>query len=66
VPVPTPTPLPGHPVISGLTNPVLVGATFTIDGRGFTKKPVVNFFVATAKGPVNEGPLTPTSVMSSN
>ncbi len=62
VPVPTPTPLPGHPVITGLTNPVLVGANFTINGRGFTKKPLVNFFVATAKGPVNEGPLTPSGI----
>ncbi len=62
MPVPTPTPLPGHPVITGLTNPVLVGTEFTINGRGFTKKPLVNFFVATAKGPVNEGPLTPSSI----
>jgi hypothetical protein len=59
VPVPTPTPLPGHPVISSLSNPVLVGANFTINGRGFTKGSVVNFFVATSKGPVNKGPLTP-------
>ncbi len=62
LPVPTPTPMPGHPVIASLTNPVLVGATFTIKGSAFSKKPLVNFFVATAKGPVNEGPLTPSSV----
>jgi hypothetical protein len=62
VPVPTPTPMPGHPVIGSLTNPVLVGGSFIINGRGFTKKPMLNFFVATAKGSVNEGPLTPSRV----
>jgi hypothetical protein len=65
VPVPTPTPPPGHPVITSVTNPVLVGASFTIKGLGFTKKPVVNFFVATASGPVNRGPLTPSSISAS-
>ena len=59
VPVPTPTPLPGHPRISSVTSPVLAGASFIIKGSGFTKGSVVNFFVATPKGPVNEGPLKP-------
>ena len=59
VPVPTPTPLPGHPRIASVSSPVLAGASFTIKGSGFTKGSVVNFFVATPKGPVNEGPLSP-------
>jgi hypothetical protein len=42
-----------------MTNPVLVGASFTIDGKGFSPLSLVNFFVRTANGPVNEGPLTP-------
>jgi hypothetical protein len=64
VPVPTPTPMPGNPVITSLTNPVLVGGNFTINGRNFSKKPMVNFFVATANGPTNEGPLTPSTISS--
>jgi hypothetical protein len=40
-------------------SPVLAGASFLINGSGFTKKSVVNFFVSTSTGPVNEGPLTP-------
>src|SRR5208282_2254927 len=62
VPVPTPTPLPGYPVVSSVTSPILAGASFTIRGRNFSKKPMVNFFVATATGPVNEGPLTPSGI----
>jgi hypothetical protein len=44
-------------VITGVSNPILVGASFTITGRNFTAGSVVNFFVATANGPVNKGPL---------
>jgi hypothetical protein len=54
--------MPGHPVITGLTNPVLVGGMFTIYGRNFSKKPMVNFFVKTGTGPANEGPITPSTI----
>ena len=66
VPVPTPTPQPGHPVITSVTNPVRVGGIFTITGRNFTHGSVTNFFVATATGPVNAGPLNPTISASSS
>ncbi len=59
VPVPTPTPMPGHPVITSVPGTVHVGSTFTITGRNFTKGSVVNFFVATASGSTNAGPLSP-------
>jgi hypothetical protein len=49
-------------VIGAVSSPVLVGGSFTISGRGFTKGSVVNFFVATAKGPVNEGPLRASAI----
>ncbi len=62
VPVPTPTPLPGYPVVSSVTSPILVGAGFTIKGRNFTKGSMVNFFVATATRPVNAGPLKPSAL----
>ena len=62
IPIPTPTPVPGHPVITGVTNPVLVGSSFVINGKDFSLLPVINFFVATAKGPVNEGPLKASSI----
>jgi hypothetical protein len=38
---------------------ILVGSSFVIKGFGFTGGSVVNFFVATATGPVNVGPLIP-------
>lgn len=58
VPVPTPTPLPGHPVITAIVpGTILVGSSFTIEGRNFTRGSVVNFFVATPTGAINEGPL---------
>ena len=66
VPVPTPTPMPGHPVISGVTNPVKVGASFTITGKAFTTGSVVNFFVATATGPINAGPFKPSAAAQRN
>ncbi|MGO9056121.1 MAG: hypothetical protein ACLQU2_01845, partial [Candidatus Binataceae bacterium] len=58
VPGPTPTPVPGHPHIAKVQSPVLAGASFTINGSGFTKGSVVNFFVSTSTGAINEGPLT--------
>ncbi|GEM_PF-802606 len=62
VPMPTPTPPPGNPVITSMSDPVLVGGDLTINGRNFSAKPLVNFFVATSGGPLNAGPLTPSSV----
>ncbi len=58
-PTPTPTAVPGHPFISSLPGVINVGATFKLNGSGFTPGSVVNFFVATSSGPVNVGPLTP-------
>jgi hypothetical protein len=60
-PTPTATPKPGTPVISSIPSTIEVGSSFNILGSGFTKGSVVNFFVATATGPVNKGPLTPSS-----
>jgi hypothetical protein len=44
----------------------MAGASFAIDGGGFTHGSVVNFFVATAAGSVNPGPFTPLSFTSSH
>jgi hypothetical protein len=49
------------PQITGMSNPILVGASFNIAGTNFTRGSKVNFFVATSKGPVNAGPFTPIS-----
>jgi hypothetical protein len=49
------------PVISSIPSPILVGSNFTINGSSFSPKAEVNFFVATANGPVNAGPLVPSS-----
>jgi hypothetical protein len=59
-PTPTPTPSPNQPHIT-LVSPsvVQVGASFIIQGSNFTPGSVVNFFVATAGGGVNFGPLKP-------
>jgi hypothetical protein len=57
-PTPTATPTPLAPFIASVPAKVLVGTTFTITGRDFTAGSVVNFFVATATGPINAGPLT--------
>jgi hypothetical protein len=51
-------------VISGVSSPILVGSNFTITGSDFTTGSKVNFFVATAAGPINAGPLTPESKLS--
>jgi len=63
-PAPTPTPSAAPtampPVITSLSPPViLVGTNFTISGANFTAGSKVNFFVATAEGPINAGPLIP-------
>jgi hypothetical protein len=52
---------PGTPVIVGVPATILAGSTFNVIGIGFTAGSKVNFFVATAGGPVNAGPFTPTS-----
>jgi len=50
---------PGTPVILTIPHTILVGSSFVINGIGFTAASKVNFFVATAAGPVNAGPFTP-------
>jgi hypothetical protein len=40
---------------------VLVGGSFTMTGSDFTAGSRVNFFVATGTGPINAGPLIPTT-----
>ena len=58
----TPTPT-ATPFINSISPSVVsVGGSFTINGLNFTAGSVVNFFVATANGPVNAGPFTPTSL----
>jgi subtilase family serine protease len=57
-------PLPA-PVITSIPAKLLVGSSFTITGSNFSPGAVVNFFVATSSGPVNKGPLTPSSHSSS-
>ena len=54
-----PAPSAAGPFIDPLTSPVLAGNSFTLAGSGFTSGSMVNFFVSTAKGAVNEGPLKP-------
>jgi outer membrane protein assembly factor BamB len=49
------------PSIGSISNPVIVGVPLTISGSGFTAGSVANFFVATAAGGVNFGPLTPSA-----
>jgi hypothetical protein len=51
--------VPGHPFINSIPPVIVVGGSFDINGSGFTTGSVVNFFVATASGPVNSGPLVP-------
>ena len=53
------------PSITSVPSPVLVGSRFTLSGIGFSSGSMVNFFVATSSGTVNEGPLKPASVTSS-
>jgi hypothetical protein len=49
------------PSIASVPAVILVGGSFNISGKGFTFGSVVNFFVSTSKGPINDGPLKPTS-----
>ena len=58
-PTATPTPRPGFPFISALPPVIHSGAAFSIAGSGFTAGSKVNFFVATATGPINTGPFKP-------
>jgi len=58
-PKPTATPKPIAPVITSIPSTILIGANFVINGKGFTAGSEVNFFVATANGAVNAGPLVP-------
>jgi hypothetical protein len=53
------TPVPGAPIITSIPKVIYVGSGFTITGMNFTADSEVNFFVATAKGAVNAGPLIP-------
>jgi hypothetical protein len=50
VPMPTPTPLPGHPRITTVQNPILAGANFTIKGSGFIKGSVSTSLSALLSG----------------
>ena len=52
---------PGTPHISKIPGIILVGTSFNIAGTGFTHGSRINFFVATSRGGVNMGPLTPTA-----
>jgi hypothetical protein len=54
------------PAISSISNPVIVGDSLTISGSGFSAGSVANFFVATATGPVNFGPLKPSAYSSTS
>ena len=56
--------MPGHPRITSLPTTVFAGASFVINGSGFTTGSKINFFVNTATGAVNEGPLSPNSPIS--
>jgi hypothetical protein len=62
---PSPTATPAGPLITGVPSVILVGASFTMSGSHFSPGSVVNFFVATATGPVNEGPLKPAGTPTS-
>jgi len=51
------------PAITSLPPVVYIGDNFLIQGSGFTSGSVVNFFVATAGGPINFGALVPTDLL---
>jgi len=57
-PTATPTPSLG---LDSVTSPVKVGGSFIARGDDFNAGSMVNFFIATAKGPINAGPLKPSS-----
>src|SRR5579875_3772678 len=52
---------PATPAISSIPSVIQVGSSFNISGNSFSPGAKVNFFVATSSGPVNAGPLTPSS-----
>ena len=52
----------GVPSIAPVTSPVPVGGYLVLAGSGFTPGAKLNFFVSTAAGAVNEGPLTPAAL----
>jgi pseudomonalisin len=52
---------PPAPVILGMSAVIEAGASFNISGSFFSPGALINFFVATATGPVNAGPLKPSS-----
>src|SRR5262249_3164216 len=56
-------PAAAAPFISSVSNPITIGnpGRFMIHGSGFSPGSRINFFVATASGARNYGPLTPTS-----
>lgn len=51
------------PAISSVPAVVQLGNSFLIEGSGFTTGSIVNFFIATAAGVVNAGPLIPTNIL---
>jgi DNA-binding beta-propeller fold protein YncE len=52
------------PTITSLTSPIMVGDSFVITGTGFVSGSVVNLFVSTSGGAVNQGPLVPSAISS--
>jgi hypothetical protein len=46
-----------NPFIASVESPVRVGARFNIGGRDFSSGAMVNFFVSTSLGAINQGPL---------
>lgn len=53
----------GGPSISALPPVIYVGDNFVVNGSGFTRGSVVNFFVATSSGAENFGPFVPGSIL---
>jgi hypothetical protein len=51
------------PIVSTVPPVIYVGDNFVVQGSGFTPGSVVNFFVATAAGTLNFGPLVPTGIL---
>jgi hypothetical protein len=49
------------PIITAIPKVILTGDEFNITGQNFTAGSVVNLFVVTSTGVVNDGPLTPTA-----
>ncbi|MDX2171200.1 MAG: hypothetical protein SF182_29290 [Deltaproteobacteria bacterium] len=47
--------------LDAIPSPIVVGASHTLPGTGFTAGSVVLVFVATSSGPVSQGPFTPSS-----